>query len=65
VLEAGQTVEVFGFELDAQSTPSKYLSTLSQAGVYPQSRFAQDELRVVRTGPNQNSTTISILAKNS
>ena len=62
-IPSGQTIEVFGFQLDAQPYPGQYVSTLSQSGVYPQSRFGQDELVIVSTGPDQSHAATSVVSR--
>src|SRR5207245_1695575 len=46
-IPAGVTVDLYGFQTEAQPQPSAYKKTTSQGGVYPATRFAVDSLRSV------------------
>ncbi len=59
-LAPGAQVNVFGPQVEAQPTASLYKATAGRGGVYPESRFAQDEIQRVSTGVNQNSAVIQI-----
>jgi len=59
-LEAGQTVEVFGAQVEAQPHPSEYKRTFSRCGLYSQCRFAQDEIQIVCQGPNDHDVTLEL-----
>ncbi len=60
---AGCTLEVFGPQLAAQPGPGGYRRTGAWSGVYPESRFASDTLRVVTDGANRHSSGIGIISR--
>jgi len=60
---AGQSVDVYGFQLEAQPAASPYKSSFSAGGVYSNAHFSQDALTVTTTGPNRNHCTLTISAR--
>ncbi len=61
-VEAGATIEVFGLQAEAQPGASGYKKTTSRAGVYPNARFAEDELEIIAEGVNWNACRVTIVA---
>ncbi len=61
-LNGGSTVELFGLQVDAQASASKYKKTAAKGGVYPSAFFMDDALTVTTDGLNQNSCTLRIRA---
>lgn len=61
-LAAGQTVEVFGAQVESQRAPSLYRPTASRSGVHTSARFAEDSLRIVADGPDRYSCEVAIEA---
>ena len=59
-IAAGQTITLFGPQLEAQIAPSSYKPTFQSGGVYPNAHWAMDELAISTTSPNLFSTSISI-----
>jgi len=59
-LAAGQRVELYGVQLDAQMSPSRYRPTAQTAGIYPNAHWAADELTVIAEAPALFSTSFSI-----
>jgi hypothetical protein len=59
---SGQTVEVFGAQLEAQLAPSPYMRTFAESGVYTASRFAHDELTIICGGPDEYSARVRIVS---
>src|SRR5260370_920384 len=57
---AGQSVELFGIQAEAQMALSGYKKTSSQCGVYPQARFMDDDLSLTTEGPSQHSGRVRI-----
>lgn len=51
-IESGQSVEVYGWQVEAQAGASRYKKTRSRSGVYREARFAEDCLETVAEGPN-------------
>jgi hypothetical protein len=64
-LAAGASVELFGFQAQAQPAPSSYRRTLDSCGVYPTARFDADELVVATDGPAGHSSTLRIVSRRS
>jgi hypothetical protein len=62
-LDAGASIESFGFLLQAQPNPGTYRRTGSEAGVYRTSRFFDDELRFVANGIDNHSTELRVFSR--
>ena len=61
-LNAGQRVEVFGFQVEAQPAAGGYKKTRDRAGVYQNARFDQDILRSHATGIDEHSCAVRIIS---
>jgi hypothetical protein len=61
-LAAGQRVELYGVQLEAQISPSRYRATTRTAGVFSNAHWGIDELTVISEAPNLFSTSFSIEA---
>lgn len=61
-LTPGQSVDVFGLQVEAQPNPSPYRRSTSRSGVYPNARFAEDSLRISSDHLNQHNAAIRIVA---
>ncbi len=61
-IEAGTSVDVFGFQAEAQRAPSDYRKTTSRCGVYPRARLEDDILSFASYGPEQHSCTLRVVA---
>lgn len=57
---AGAAVDVYGLQLDAQPSPSRYRRTQATGGVYKNTRFIHDTLKFVANGIDDHSTTIRL-----
>jgi hypothetical protein len=57
---AGTSIELFGPQVDAQVTPSRYIATAGSSGVYPNARFDADHIDRIATGPNRNTCVMFI-----
>jgi hypothetical protein len=62
-VEAGASVDVFGFQAEPQVGASKYKSTTTYSGVYSSAYFLDDELRMTSSAPGEFSCTVRIGAK--
>ncbi len=60
VIGAGQQVQVFGPQLEAQIEPSRYRPTTAQGGVYANAHWAVDQLPIAAEAPNLFSTQFII-----
>jgi hypothetical protein len=63
VVAAGQSLDVFGLQLEAQPGASPYKRTFSANGVYADAHFKEDALGVTTTAPNHHSCTLTIIAR--
>jgi hypothetical protein len=59
-LAAGQSVSLFGPQLEPQFAPSRFRPTYSTGGVYPTAHWAVPELVFTADAPNLFSTSFSI-----
>ena len=57
---AGQQVQLYGFQLEAQVAPSRYRATAQTGGVYPNAHWGVDELMISAEAPNLFSTYFTI-----
>lgn len=60
---AGQRVQVFGLQVEAQPYPSAYKPSSAARGIYAQTRFATDELQVVSTGVGRSDCRIQLISR--
>jgi hypothetical protein len=59
---AGQTVDVFGVQLEAQPGVSIYKTTFAGGGVYTNARLGDDALDITTDAPNRHSCKLTIVA---
>lgn len=59
-LQPGQSVQLFGPQLEPQGNPSAYRATSSMSGVYPNSHWASNQLIFSANGPNSFASSFSI-----
>ncbi len=59
-LAPGQSVSLFGPQLEPQFEPSRYRATYSNSGIYPNAHWAISELAFTAQGPNLFSTSFTI-----
>jgi hypothetical protein len=62
-LAPGDSVDLKEIQVEAQAGMSGYKKTFSPCGVYPQARFAEDELAFTAEAPDQNSCVVRIRAR--
>jgi hypothetical protein len=62
-IAAGGAVEVFGFQLSAQANADAYRRTHSQAGVYSNSHFLDDELKFTANGIDDHAVTLRVFSR--
>jgi hypothetical protein len=60
---AGQSVDVYGFQLEPQPAASLYKSSFSATGIYSNAHFSHDDFTVTTTGPNRNQCTLTVSAR--
>ena len=59
-LPAGVSVDLFGPQVDAQVTPSRYVQTNGRSGVYTNARFDCTQIDRIATGPNRNTCVVFV-----
>ena len=62
-ITAGQTVDVFGMQVEVQPYPSLYRVTGSALGIYQKTYFENDELSVTATGVGLSSFSIKLISR--
>ena len=60
-LDPGASVNVFAFQVEAQTTASLYKQTTETGGVYPNARFRDDTLTITTEGPGRYSCELDIV----
>ena len=63
IVAAGQSLDIFGPQLEPQPAASPYKGTFSANGVYANAHFNEDTLDVTTTAPNHHSCTLTITAR--
>ena len=56
----GVSLEIFGPQVDAQVTPSQYITNAGRCGVYPKARFDMTRFQLTVTGPNRNACNVLV-----
>lgn len=59
-LNPGASLKVTGLQAEAQVAPGGYKRTTTRCGLYPNARFAEDELAWTQQAPNHNAAEIRI-----
>jgi hypothetical protein len=62
-LAAGQAINVWGLQVEAQPYPSAYKQTSAALGIYEETYFANDELTITSTGVGLSSCAITLLSR--
>jgi hypothetical protein len=61
-LDPGTQVKVFGMQLEAQLSPSRYQPTIRTGGVYAYAHWAIEQLQITAEDVNSYATSVSIEA---
>ena len=61
LLDPGSSVDIFGTQVEAQTTASPYKKTFEKGGVYPNARFRDDALTITTVGPGRHSCELDIV----
>jgi hypothetical protein len=64
-IPAGNSVKVWGFQVEAQPYPSKYRVTAGARGIYEETHFGTDELNLTRTGVGLSSCDLILRSRSS
>jgi hypothetical protein len=62
-LSAGQSVRIWGLQVEAQPYPSAYKQTATAAGIYEETYFGGDELTITSTSVGQSSCDIVLTSR--
>jgi hypothetical protein len=62
-LAAGQTIDVWGLQVEVQPYPSTYKQTVAALGIYPETYFANDELTITSTSVGLSSCGINLVSR--
>ena len=62
-ISAGQSLDLWGLQVEAQPYASKYKPSVTAQGVYPQTHFAVDELPMINTSPGRYSCTVQAISR--
>ena len=63
VLAAGQSINVFGLQVEAQPRPSVYKPTSASAGIYEETYFADDELTITSTCLGFSRASVNLISR--
>lgn len=63
IFSAGQAINIWGLQVEAQPYPSAYKQTNTAVGIYEETYFAGDELTMVSTAPGLSSCEITLLSR--
>jgi len=63
ILAAGQSVNVFGLQVEAQPWPSVYKPTSAAAGIYEETYFADDELTITSTSLGFSRASVNLISR--
>jgi hypothetical protein len=62
-LSAGQTIDVWGLQVEAQPYPSAYKQTGAPLGIYEETYFGNDELKITSTSVGLSSCAITLISR--
>ena len=63
LIGAGQSIDVFGLQIEAQPHPSAYKPTVASIGIYEETYFGTDELKVTSEGVGFSSCAITLISR--
>jgi hypothetical protein len=62
-LATGQTIDVWGLQVEVQPYPSTYKQTVASLGIYPETYFVNDELTITSTSVGLSSCGINLVSR--
>jgi hypothetical protein len=62
-LSPGQAIDVWGLQVEAQAYPSAYKQTMAALGIYEETYFGDDELKITGTSPGLSSCEINLVSR--
>jgi len=60
---AGQSIRVWGPQVEAQPYPSQYKPTAAASGIYEETYFSNDEMKVTCTAPGVSSCDVTLVSR--
>lgn len=63
VVAAGQSVQAFGWQAEAQPYPSQYKTTGPARGIHQETRFGADELNLRNTAPGLTACDLTLISR--
>jgi hypothetical protein len=63
IVAAGQSIQVWGLQFEAQPYSSQYKQTAFATGIYEETYFGADELKITSTGPGLSACEITLLSR--
>jgi len=60
---AGQSIDLWGLQVEVQPYPSVYRQTSVAEGIYAETYFENDELKITSTSPGLSSCEISLMSR--
>jgi hypothetical protein len=63
LLAAGQSVQVWGLQFEAQPYASQYKPSAAAGGIYTETRFATDELTMTSTGVGLTACEVTLVSR--
>jgi hypothetical protein len=62
-LPAGQSIDIWGLQVEAQPCPSAYKQTFAARGIYDETYFATDDLNVTSAAPGLFSCAVQLISR--
>jgi hypothetical protein len=62
-LHAGQSIDIWGLQVEAQPYPSPYKQTFAAHGIYDETYFANDDLTVTSAAPGLFSCAVQLISR--
>lgn len=63
IVQPGGTVEIRKLQTEAQAMPSEYKASYERGGVYEQTRFDMDGLKIIADGPDRNRVVVRLRSR--
>lgn len=60
---AGKSISLFGFQVECQPFASKYREARAARGIYPETWFSGDDLKVTCDGPGRSSCDLTLISR--
>lgn len=60
---AGRTIQLWGAQVEAQPSAGQYKTTQAALGIYAETNFGSDELKITSTGPGLSACEITLVSR--